>query len=100
MYTSQWRRQLSATGQPSLFVIRKMTALGLNALYESAPCLEAWRAATLGYGGSLASSCLASKVGVFAMCEQKAIFWKGLLGFVMFCTFLDMICLCACLSVA
>lgn len=48
-----------------LFVTRKMTALGLEALYKSAPCLKAWRAATLvGYGGgSLASSCLTSKVG-------------------------------------
>jgi len=48
-----------------LFVTRKMTALGLDALFKSAPCLKAWRAATLvGYGGSLASSCLTSKVGV------------------------------------
>ncbi|KAL0046074.1 hypothetical protein WJX82_001682 [Trebouxia sp. C0006] len=45
-----------------LFVTRKMTALGLDALFKSAPCLKAWRAATLvGYGGSLASSCLTSK---------------------------------------
>ena len=51
-----------------LFVTRKMTALGLDALYKSTPCLKAWRAATLvGYGGSLASSCLTSKVAVKAL---------------------------------
>ena len=46
-----------------LFVTRKMTAVGLDALFKSAACLKTWRAATLvGYGGSMASSCLSSKV--------------------------------------
>ena len=46
-----------------LFVTRKMTALGLDALFKSAPCLRTWRAATLvGYGGSMASSCFTSRV--------------------------------------
>ncbi len=46
-----------------LFVTRKMTALGLDALFKGAPCLKTWRAATLvGYGGSVASSNLTSKV--------------------------------------
>ena len=46
-----------------LFVTRKMTAMGLAALFKHAPCLKAWKAATLvGYGGNVASSCLTSKV--------------------------------------
>lgn len=46
-----------------LFVTRKMTAMGLGALFKHAPCLKAWKAATLvGYGGSVAASCLTSKV--------------------------------------
>ena len=46
-----------------LFVTRKMTAMGLGALFKQAPCLKAWKAATLvGYGGSVAASCLTSKV--------------------------------------
>ena len=46
-----------------LFVTRKMTAMGLGAMFKHAPCLKAWRAATLvGYGGSVSASCLTSKV--------------------------------------
>ncbi|KAL0030548.1 hypothetical protein WJX79_003716 [Trebouxia sp. C0005] len=56
-----------------LFVTRKMTALGLDALYKSAPCLKAWRAATLvGYGGSLTSSCLTSKAQHGVLQQMKA----------------------------
>ena len=36
-----------------LFVTRKMTCLGLGALFEAAPCLQPWSAATLmGYGSN------------------------------------------------
>ena len=46
-----------------LFVTRKMTAMGLSALFKHAPCLKRWKAATLvGYGSNVASSCLTSKV--------------------------------------
>ena len=46
-----------------LFVTRKMSAMGLGALFKHAPCLKAWKADTLvGYGGSVAASCLTSKV--------------------------------------
>ena len=45
-----------------LFVTRKMTALGLDALFRAAPGLKTWKAATLvGYGGNLGSTSSTSK---------------------------------------
>ena len=48
-----------------LFVTRKMTSLGLDALFKAAPCLKTWRAATLmGYGGSLGASSHTNKASI------------------------------------
>ncbi|KAL3131572.1 hypothetical protein ABBQ38_007873 [Trebouxia sp. C0009 RCD-2024] len=56
-----------------LFVTRKMTAMGLGAMFKHAPCLKAWRAATLvGYGGSVSASCLTSKAQHEVLQQLKA----------------------------
>ena len=60
-----------------LFVTRKMSAMGLGALFKHAPCLKAWKAATLvGYGGSVAASCLTSKVGGVSISAAFAKLWE------------------------
>ena len=62
-YSSSEEEAAKSHWSAILFVTRKMTAVGLDALFKQAACLKAWRAATLvGYGGSMASSCLSSKV--------------------------------------